>query len=157
MSGEEEGRGVEACEDVAFFAFDHGFELEDVAYEKHLFPAKWLAAVAPEGAKNAVYEINDVSTHHRDFVDDDEFEALKKADVFLAVAQEIADAPPLVAGIVWSEWVEWKLEEAVQRRASCVDGSDTRRCKYDTLLLRVLTYIAKESALARAGLAREEH
>ena len=49
------------------------------------------------GTQNAVDEVDDVCSHHGDFIDNDEFQSLQEFYVVLAVFQELAYATACIA------------------------------------------------------------
>ena len=130
--------------------------MEDVANQQHLFASEGLAVVVGVGAENAVDEVNDVCAHHGYLIDDDEVKALQELYLFLAVAQEVADAASGIAAVVGGQGVEGQLEEAVKGDASRIDGSNARRCQHNGLLACVLLDVSQEGALPRSGLTGEE-
>ena len=109
-------------------------------------------------AQGHVDGIEEVGTHHRYLVDDEQFEGAYNIE-FLA-AERLAALGQLVFGDqfldVGQVWVEGQLEEAVYGDAAGVDGGDARGCHDDVALGAVGGEVVEEGGLARTGLAGEE-
>ena len=155
---EEERAGVEAVQDFLLITLHHRLQLVDVAHQQQLLAAEGLAQVVRIDAQDAVHGVDEVRPHHRNLVDDDQFQLLQQLAVLLGVAQELVDASALQAqvGVVRQQRVEGQAEEAVQRAASGVDGGDARGSQDHVLLLHIVADVAQEGRFARACLARQE-
>ena len=70
MCVEKELRGVEGTQQLSVLITNDGFELEDVAHEKHLLSTEWDVAVSRIDTQHLVDEIDDVGPDHADFIDD---------------------------------------------------------------------------------------
>ena len=137
------------------FAYD-GFQLIDVTHKKQLLASKRFAHITAIDAQHAVDEVDDVGSHHRNLVDDDELKFTKKLAFLSVVLQRFPDVPHIVSAIIGQERVKRKLEETMQSGATGIDGGNARRCQHHMFLLCCCRDVSKECRLARPRFAGQE-
>ena len=141
LGREEIGRGIVAVQHLPFVGLDHRFELEYVPHEQQLLAAERFPGVMSVESQYAVDEVDDVRTHHRDFVDDDEFHLADELLVGGVVFQEVLEPACAEARVVGQERIEGEFEETMERAATGIDGGNAGGGQHDMFLARVGAYI----------------
>ena len=86
MGIEEEELLVVAAQYLTHVACHHRLELEYIAHKKQLLAAKGFTHVVSIDAQHLVDKVDDIGTHHRYLVDDDEVEFPDELDFLGRVA-----------------------------------------------------------------------
>ena len=149
LAAKEIRRVVVGPQQLFVLGSDDGRQLSQVAYHEQLHAPKGLVAVA-ESAQHGVDGIEQIGTHHRNLVDD---EQVHRGDDLAFFAAEVEATLHFRIG---HEGRQGELKEGMDSHAPCVDGSYTRGCNDYRPLGALLHNAVQERRLARASLTRQE-
>ena len=152
-AAEEERSVVILGKHFPLLLFHHGSQLLQVANHQQLHTTKGQVrmAVSPQ---YGIHGIQQVGTHHTDFVYDQQVYATNQ--FYLLLAKAVFAVFLALKGGVGHIGSKRQLEERVYRHSLRIDGGNTRGCSHYHAFGRRLCQIFQERSLARTSLAGKE-
>ena len=137
---------VEAVQYFPLIPLDDRLQLKDIAHQQHLFTAEGFAQVVTVNPQYPVHRINDVGPHHRNLVNNDQFQLLKQFAMRLGILEKFVNTAFLQTQvrIIGQQRMKRQLEEAVQRAASGIDGCYPCRSQHHMFLAYIVADVAQE-------------
>ena len=157
MGREEKRIAVKLAQYIAHIASKHRFELKHVAHKKQLLAAERLPLVARIGAQQQIHEINYVGPHHRDLVDNYQFELAYEFHKASGILHSLLDAVWREVRIAGHYRLERNPEKRMESDPAHIHRRDSGRCEHHIFLTGMGSDIAQESRFSRSGLAGQEN
>ena len=141
---------VVARQQFAVFVLDHGRKLLQIADEQQLHATERAHGVAIT-AQSGVDTVEQVGTHHRDLVDDDEIEAANEP--LLAVGHAKLVGAKLHAG---NEGGKGQLQERMDGDSAGVDGGNARGGEHHHAFVHLFANLSQKGGFTGAGSSGEK-
>jgi len=132
-------------ENFSFLAGNYGRELIEIADEDHLHAAKRLFLLRAVEPQKFIHAIQQISPHHRNFVDNNCCEFFIKRGLFFCRALFLFDRCQCNIGL--------EVKERMNCLAGNIDCRDARRRQHDYFFLRMIAKIIEQRGFACARAA----
>ena len=146
----EKLRVVVFHEGFTIFLTHHGGQLLKVANHQELHSPK-RSRVGAQATERSIHAVQEVGTHHGDFVDDDEIERTNQLALSIGKSELLIGKS--ASGDVHAEG---QLEKGVNGHSSSIDGSDARGREHHHALVRLFAKLTQKCRLSGASATREK-